>query len=113
MRRRTPESYVLKAITDYLTAERILWFRMNTGQVVAERNGKKRAFRFGYPGMADLICWPNSATTCWIEAKCEKGKQTEQQRQFEETVWLAGHLYLLARSVDDVRDVFESFRRSS
>lgn len=112
MRKRTPESGVLRACTDLLTAERIWWCRMNTGAV---KDGK-RFFRFGKKGMADILasaqphnlevahkcedwCCPDPQFL-WIECKAEKGEQTEDQIAFEKEVSMAGHHYLVVRDVN-------------
>lgn len=59
MRRTTPEGAVLRAVTDLLTAERIWWMRTNTGtQVLEDTHGKKRVFRAGRSGMADILALP-------------------------------------------------------
>lgn len=59
MKRSTPESCVLKAVTDLLTLHRIWWMRNNTGgQRWTDRSGTSRVFRFGRTGMADLLALP-------------------------------------------------------
>jgi hypothetical protein len=50
------ESEIQKAILQYLAARRILAWRMNTGAVKTET----RFFRFGSPGMADILAAPQS-----------------------------------------------------
>jgi len=93
----TPEGYVVKAVLDLLAAEHVLGFRMNTGAVTAGT----RFFRFGSRGMSDIVAFPHGSVL-WIEAKSEKGRQTAEQRSFQELVEFHGHSYLLARSSDDV-----------
>ncbi|MDE2105856.1 MAG: hypothetical protein KGL39_52020 [Patescibacteria group bacterium] len=56
MKRTTPEGALLKAVADLLTLERVWWMRCNTGtQVLADANGKRRVFRAGRKGMADIL----------------------------------------------------------
>ena len=38
----------------------------------------------------------------WIEVKTAKGKQSAEQKSFEQKVLREGHLYCLARSIEDV-----------
>lgn len=117
MRRVTPESGLLRAVTDLLTAERVWWCRMNTGtQVLEAANGKRRVFRAGRPGMADLLAlveWdpapvggpylaPRPLAALWIELKALRGIQSPAQKAFQAEVEREGHAYLLARSTDDV-----------
>lgn len=105
---RTPESFVLEAILDYLAAEHILAFRLNTGAVKTEG----RFIRFGTPGMADIIASPvlpwmygiSCPRFLWIESKAPTGKQSELQKSFQRQVEEAGHSYLIAKSVDDVEE---------
>lgn len=108
-----------KAILDYLAAKRILAFRMNTGAMKAEYKGKMRFMRFGVPGTADVLAFPKAAWNpetratldywntlpVWIEVKDLKGKQTEVQKSFEALVVMHGHRYILARSLEDVKEV--------
>ena len=133
MKRATHESCVLKAVTDLLTAHRIWWMRNNTGTHVLEHAGRKRVFRAGRPGMADLLAivlrdWcsvchapplrklPLRSERCagcyrypdrihvpvWIECKAAKGVQSDAQLEFQLEVEQQGHVYLLARSSNDV-----------
>jgi hypothetical protein len=116
----TPEGGVIKAILDLLAAEKVPAFRMNSGAVVSEHQGKKRMFRFGQKGMADVLAMPavNSVfwkgSPCghelilgaigplWIEAKAPGGKQSPAQKEFQQYVTQNGMSYLVARSSDDV-----------
>lgn len=114
MRKQTPESAVLKQITDWLTAERIWFERRNTGAAVSTYKGKSRLTRFSRPGTADVMAtWhperivdsgPERQYIVWIEAKAPKGVQSEAQKSFQQEVTAAGHIYVLAFSVDDVEE---------
>jgi len=42
-----------------------------------------------------------------VEAKSEKGKQTDLQREWQELAESHGDIYILARSLDDVRKALE------
>jgi hypothetical protein len=100
----TPEGEILKSILAYLSAEKILAFRMNSGAIVVD----KRFIRFGSPGMADIICFPSRCdlpAVAWIECKTAKGRQSENQKWFQKLVEAEAHVYILARSINDVRDV--------
>lgn len=107
-KQKTPESGVLRACCDLLTAERIWWRRWNTGAV---KNGN-RFYRFGKKGDGDILAsikYPltgNSWTPLilWIECKSNSGKQTEDQRRFQEEVEAQGHDYLVVRDVDTLRE---------
>ena len=113
MRKKVPESGVLKACMDLLRAEHIWHMRMNTG---AMQNGT-RFTRFGRPGTADILAtFPTgyekrdgvitrvyACSVLWIECKSDSGKQSEAQIEFEKEVSMAGHHYLVVRSSDDLK----------
>lgn len=106
------ESAIQRAILDYLAARGILAFRMNTGAMAGEYNGKPRFLRFGVVGMADILAfpwWPNDSfkltMPTWIEVKTATGKQSEHQKSFQHQVEQHGHTYIVARSVDDVEAI--------
>ena len=95
------EKEVQAAILQYLTARRILAFRMNTGAVVSEYNGKQRMIRYGTPGMADILAF-YGGNAYWIECKSPTGKQSELQKSFQQLVEAEGHVYAVARCIEDV-----------
>lgn len=120
-RRMTPESQVLKAVMDYLAAERIFSLRMNTGAIVSEYKGKQRFMRFGVPGQADVLAFPKGeylhsfdphttswdvfryVSPLWLEVKAENGKQSALQKSFQAQVEAEGHRYAVVRSVQDLK----------
>lgn len=111
------ESQIQKAILDYLAARHILAYRMNTGAMAGEYNGKQRFMRFGVVGMADILAFKVSAypghgyglialiQPLWIEVKTATSKQSEHQKSFQRQVEEHGHKYIVARSVEDVEAV--------
>ena len=113
----TPEGLIVKAVLDYLAARHVLAFRMNSGAMKDEYLGKLRFIRFGVPGCADILAFPEVTVHCaggcrrtitaplpvWLECKTEKGKQSELQASFEKQVTAAGHLYAIVRSIEDAK----------
>ena len=95
---KTPESLVLSSILSFLAAFRVLAFRMQTG--VAKFG--PRIVRFGVVGMADVLAFPGNRVL-WIECKAKDGRQSYEQKNFQQVVEAEGHGYILARSIDDVR----------
>lgn len=76
---------------------RAVFWRQNTG---AARAGD-RLVRFGIPGQSDItgvIC----GRRIEIECKSETGRQTPEQRNFQDWIEYGGGYYLLARSAADV-----------
>ncbi len=109
------ESVVQKQILEWLAAKHILAFRMQSGATLSTYKGKSRLFRYGVPGMADILAFPmkrrffgdSSQWTepTWIECKAAKGKQSELQKSFQDQVEDAGHTYILAKSIDDLEGI--------
>ena len=108
----TPEGAILKAVLDYLAARKILAFRMNTGAMSGEHNGKRWFMRFGAQGMADVLAFPHVwrednadmliIAPLWLEVKTAKGKQSPAQKEFQAMVEADGHQYAVVRSVEDL-----------
>lgn len=76
-----------------------LW-RVNVG---AFKDSGGRLVRYGIPGMADIsgILAP-SGRRIEIECKAANGRQTEQQKRWQQMIEKHGGLYVLARSISDV-----------
>lgn len=106
------ENDIQRAILDYLAAEHVLAFRMQVGAFSSEYKGKTRFMRVGTPGMADILAFPlhpddwsvMQPHPLWIEVKIEKGKQSDLQKSFQEQVEREGHRYIIARSIEDVKE---------
>lgn len=111
------ESDIQKLILDWLAAEKIFHLRLNTGSFAmpASGNQKRRFFRAGRKGMADImavrfncICGKNGCKenphteTYWLEVKAAKGVQSDDQKIFQIEVESHGMRYILARSLDEV-----------
>jgi hypothetical protein len=105
------ERDIQRAVLDYLAARRIFAFRTNTGAAMLPgRGGKPQLVRFGYKGVADVIgCYQTPAAYKGrffaIEVKGPKGKQSDEQADFQREVEKAGGIYILARSVEDVAKI--------
>ncbi|HEX3985792.1 MAG TPA: hypothetical protein VHX13_04200 [Acidobacteriaceae bacterium] len=114
---KTPEGYVQSAILELLQLEHIWHVRLNSRTVhLPGWNGKMRPVYFGSPGMADILATPIVGThtigaapllfpgILWIECKAPDGKQSPAQKLFEAAAREAGHHYLRARGVDELRE---------
>lgn len=113
--KKTGEAAVQAAILEWLAARHILAFRMQSGATVSTYKGKTRMFRYGTPGMADILAFDHwfmeqglghghfiYKAPIWIECKALKGKQSELQKSFQSQVEADGHRYIIARSIEDV-----------
>lgn len=74
-------------------------FRMNTG---VSTHGD-RFTRYGLPGQPDIFLILNGRFV-GVEVKTKTGRQSEAQKNWQRNCERAGGIYILARSVDDVRD---------
>ena len=112
---KVPESGVLRACLDLLAAEKIWHRRWNGGAVKIG----SRFLRFGKPGDGDILAIPVVRYQCiccssghtvtalhplWIECKSDSGKQSEDQKNFQEECRERSHTYLLVRDVDTLRN---------
>ena len=92
------ESGTQKAILDYLALRHIFHYRNNSG---AFKRDDGHFYRFGATGSPDIVCVINGQYV-GIEVKAPKGKQSENQKAFQEELERAGGRYILAYSLDDV-----------
>lgn len=96
----TRESDIQALILIYVTSlPGSFGFRMNTGAV---QDGD-RFVRYGLKGQPDIFLILNGRFI-GIEVKTRTGRQSEAQKQWQRNCERAGGLYILARSVDDVRN---------
>lgn len=100
---RRPERDIQKAIVQYLRLKGILAFRMNSGASIQYYKGRSRLIRYGVPGMADIVAFPQWKPVHWIEVKRDKGKLSPDQQHFALIVGAEGHKYIVARSIEDLQ----------
>jgi hypothetical protein len=123
MRLNPSEKEIQHSILELLRLEGIYALRINTGSAWA--NGRPISHHSGGKGIADIIAfpvvtmWPWGAertfkvmdlnnqptkipTVLWIEVKSPKGRQTPEQKSFEQHAIEMGQHYLLARSLEDI-----------
>ena len=92
------EADVLRSVRALLKARSLLHFRMNTG---AMQNPRGQHVKFGYPGMADILCFPRGKVL-WIETKAPGKPLSKAQVEFCKLVVDEGHHYTRAQSAFDV-----------
>ena len=82
-----------------------MW-RSNTGAAMWRKsNGSSGGMvRFGMPGQADIsgIMRPGGRRI-EIECKTKNGRQSKEQQAWQRMIEWAGGLYVIARSIEDVR----------
>lgn len=79
----------------------VVW-RNNIGHAIM-RHGGRVAFGVGGPGGADLLGLDHTGRFIAIEVKTPVGRQSPEQRRFQDLVSKLGGVYLIMRSVDDAR----------
>ena len=99
------EHNIQNAIRLWCGEHNYLCFRANVGKV---RTANGRWFDTGLPeGFSDLFILANN-TIYFCECKTLKGKQREDQINFQRTIEEHGYVYFIARSVEDVEEVIEN-----
>jgi len=87
------------------TNPRLRLWRANTG---VARIGR-RVVRFGVPGQADLTGILPGGVRLEVEVKSEDGRQSPEQKCYQAMIERLGGVYVLARSVEDVRNAIGRF----
>jgi len=99
---KTPERDVLDACLKYLGARGYhAFFRVNNGAFKTERGGFFRSTN--RKGVADIIGVHNGRAYA-IEVKSDTGRQSQAQIDFMDDWQNEGGVYVLARSVEDLRE---------
>lgn len=103
---RIPERDILKTILDYLKLRRVFHYRQNVGAFIGSHKGKTRFTRFGVPGIPDIVCIVKGQYV-GIEVKSPSKHPSQAQVEFSVSLTKAGGIYLVAHSLEEVRDFFE------
>ncbi len=115
------EKDIKKQVEDYLTYKqnqgKLIFFRLNTGDIIIQGEKTRRFKGCGITGASDLLVIrartrslsPRVAMdyseNIFIECKSDTGKQTPAQRHFQKLVEEMGCQYILARKLEDVSGV--------
>src|ERR1017187_3163510 len=97
------ESETQTAIMEWLAWKHIFHYRNNSGAFVFPETAtsKRRFFKAGVVGAPDIVC-VIAGQYVGIEVKALKGRQSDNQKEFQRQLEAAGGRYLCAYSVDDV-----------
>lgn len=88
------QAEILVAVTSLPGA---FFVRQNTG---AAKSAKGKLIRFGRPGQPDIVgCYHGRYVA--IEVKTKSGRQSPEQRRYQEIIETVGGVYILARSKDE------------
>lgn len=114
------ESDILRQIRDYLdiemAREKLYYDRLNSGKILALYGKIKRMIHLCRDGTADIIVLkgyylnPINFRICrviYLEVKGPKGKQREEQKEFQGLVEAQGAEYYVVRDLDSVMEILE------
>lgn len=92
----------------YLTVRKIqgeplLYWRNNTGAGYV----RGRWVSWGLRGSTDILCCYRGRMV-GIECKASNGEQSEVQKTFQYNLEKAGGVYVIAKTIDNVRQTFEA-----
>ncbi len=94
------ETEIVRGILDYLAANRIMAWRVNTG---AARNPAGRLVRFGVPGMPDIAGVLPGGRAFFFEVKRMGKDPTPHQAAMMERLRAAGAFVWVLHSVEGTR----------
>lgn len=92
----TPESKIKRDIKDYLNSRGVFWSMVAGGA-------------YSKVGDPDIVACADGKYVA-IEAKTPIGRQSEWQKTRQREIEAAGGIYILARSVGDVRKIIEEIK---
>ena len=112
------EAAVKRAVTDLLEAEKINYYRMNSGNIVLKGKNGYRAIKLNPKGTPDLLCHLKKSITpyyetpmvCWVEVKAPGKSPTDEQHAFGVAARLRGETWLVVDDVKVLKDFLKDQR---
>ena|SRR5260221_9857440 len=100
------ERDIQKSILEWLNLTGFFVWRMNVGAATyTDKHGKSHQFRFGFPGISDIIGLCPNGRFIAVEVKKPKGKgPTIDQLTYIDIINKHGGIGMVARSLEDVQD---------
>lgn len=96
------ESNIQLAICDYLSLKKYFFWRQNTTPVFEQKSGFYRPMpRYSMRGVPDIIIIKNGKFI-GLEVKRPKGKQSDNQLEFQKNCIINKAEYFVVTSIDDV-----------
>ena len=96
------ESGIQTAIEQYLqymeNQGKLIYIKNNSGAMKTQ----DRFIRFGKKGSPDFFIFLPAGQVIHMEVKNDKGKQNDNQIEYQKKVETLGHFYAIVRSIDDV-----------
>lgn len=100
------ESSLVTAICTYLDYKKVFFYRSNTTGIFDPNRGAFRKFpRYCRRGVPDIVAVVKGIYI-GLEVKTGRGKQSTEQRRFQEDLEEVGGRYHLVRSLEDIEKLF-------
>ena len=99
------EAQIQKAILQWGAYKRILMHRINVIGTPLHKDGLTVYRPSTNRGMADIhatVLVEGIPVSVWLEVKTKKGRISDNQKAFQESIEAAGGFYYVVRSIDDV-----------
>ena len=81
-----------------------VYIKNNTG---AHKTDHGAFIRFGKVGSSDFLLFLQGGQTVFLEVKTPKGRQNDNQKDFQRRVEQLGHSYFVVRSAREVWQILE------
>ena len=110
MKKRDDEHKLQTMVVDYFEVA-----KKPDAYLLANPNAAKRSMQLASrmkregmkPGVADLQIMLPGGRSCWLEMKTAKGRQSPEQKNFEQICLKLHHAYAIARSFDEAVAIFK------
>lgn len=100
------ESDVIRSVSAYVKRCRLCMWRQNTGSMSREYNGKVSYVKFGLKGAADFTGILPDGRRIEVECKRPGGRQSPDQRAFQQMIEKNNGVYILVESLDEfIREI--------
>jgi len=99
------EAQIQKAIMQWGQYKKVLMHRINVIGTPLHKAGKTIYRPSTNRGMADIhatVLVEGIPVSVWLEVKTKKGRISDNQKAFQESIEAAGGFYYVVRSIDDV-----------
>ena len=107
------EAQIQKAIMQWGQYKKVLMHRINVIGTPLHKDGLTVYRPSTNKGMADIhatVLVEGIPVSVWLEVKTKKGRISDNQKAFQESVESAGGFYYVVRSIDDVDLVIQQTR---
>lgn len=103
------ETEIQLAVCEYLSYQmrqgKLMFWRQNTNAIFSTKTGSFRAMpKYSMNGVSDIIV-VRDGFVIFLEIKRPSGKQSDNQKQFQDLVKKNGAEYWVIRDLDDLKEI--------